>query len=301
MKEMFVRSVPLAVCPKEINGKTNLRRMHKEEEKSARRWVMDGYPITRKFETVEEINEYLHGEKITCLICGQAKKALVGHLRIHGVSTDKYKEMYGLPYRTGLSSEGTKERYRERCKTPNHVAHLKRIQPLLNSVRPSNRGGTARLSNMKTLTSRKNVEGHIGHPKFTKSDILKVTDYMVDNDVPLKRALKLCGGMSEHGFRVTLKRYPEINYSEIKKKISKGQINPISKNEQKIKMIQKLKKDGKTYKEIGAMLGIHEETAGLYGREGCRPKRVKGTVTANVQIEGQAASGLSRSNAGLDN
>jgi hypothetical protein len=263
------------LIPKEINGKTKLRRQYKEEEKAARRFVMEGYPITRRFETLEEINEYLHGEKITCLICGKAKKALSTHLRIHGVSADEYKERYGLPYRTGLTSEGTRELYRERCATPSHIAHLKRIAPIFAASRPSNKGGTARLSYAKTLAARKNVEGHIGHPKLTKSDVEKILNYMVDHDVPLKHALRVCGGMSQHGFRATLKRYPEINYSEIKKKISKGQINPICNNVEKIELIRAMRKEGKRYKEIGLLLGIHEETAGLYGRKGCRPKRLE--------------------------
>jgi len=274
MNEMFVRSTPLTVSPKQINGKTKLRRLYKEEEKSARRFVTDGYPITRKFETLEAINEYLHGEKITCLICGKAYKALAGHLRIHLISTDDYKERYGLPYRTGLSSEGSKELYRERCASPAHLAHLKSIAPSFSANRPSNKGGTARLSHAKTLNARRNVEGYIGHPKFTKIDLEKIINYMVDNDVPLKRALRLCGGMSEHGFRETLKRHPEINYVEIKKKISRGQINPICKNVDKLKLIKDLRSEGKTYKEIGLTLGIHEETAGLYGRANGRPKRM---------------------------
>jgi DNA-binding CsgD family transcriptional regulator len=36
-----------------------------------------------------------------------------------------------------------------------------------------------------------------------------------------------------------------------------------------------MRKEGKGYKEIGLLLGIHEETAGLYGRKGCNPKRLK--------------------------
>lgn len=288
MNEFFVSATPLAVSPKEINGKTKLRRLYKEEEKSARRFVMDGYPITRKFETIEAINEYLHGEKITCLICGKAYKALIGHLRIHGISADEYKERYGLPYRTGLSSEGSKELYRERCARPSHIAHLKRIAPSFAANRPSNKGGTARLSHAKTLNARKNVEGCVGHPKFTKRDIEKIINYMVIHDVPLKRALRLCGGMSEHGFRGTLKRHPEINYAEIKKKISKGQINPICKNVDKLKLIKDLRSEGKTYKEIGLILGIHEETAGLYGRENGRPERMSKTKQLPDKATAQA-------------
>jgi hypothetical protein len=69
------------------------------------------------------------------------------------------------------------------------------------------------LSYAKTLAARKNVEGRIGHPKLTKSDAEKILNYMVDHDVPLKHALRECGGMSQQGFRAVLKRYPEINYS----------------------------------------------------------------------------------------
>lgn len=55
--------------------------------------------IDNKFETRKEVEEYLSGNTITCLICGEERKRLGGtHLRKgHGLSPDEYKIMFGIP------------------------------------------------------------------------------------------------------------------------------------------------------------------------------------------------------------
>lgn len=73
-----------------------------------RRRVMPGFPKTEKFQSLQEVREYLSHPKITCLLCGKQYRALGLHLKsIHDVTPDEYREMYGLPYRRGLTSEPT--------------------------------------------------------------------------------------------------------------------------------------------------------------------------------------------------
>ena len=78
----------------------------------ARRKVIAGFPARFKFNTVQEARDYLSGSEIQCLLCGRSLKTLAKHLQsIHGISAEKYREMYGIPRTFGLSCEDARENY----------------------------------------------------------------------------------------------------------------------------------------------------------------------------------------------
>ncbi len=66
---------------------------------------LKGFPVERKFETKEEVDAYFSTDKIQCLLCGRWYNQIGGlHLdRMHGVTPDDYREMYGLPWTRGLT------------------------------------------------------------------------------------------------------------------------------------------------------------------------------------------------------
>ena len=69
---------------------------------------MPGYPISPRPFSKAEIDAYFSGDRLVCLLCGKPYKKLGLHLlRIHGLSHEEYRELYGLPYRRGLSGEAT--------------------------------------------------------------------------------------------------------------------------------------------------------------------------------------------------
>ena len=71
---------------------------------------LPGFPAERQFQTMEEANEYLSGEKITCLICGHPYKGLYRHLEhAHDMSADDYRDRFGLPPSCGLVGEKLRE------------------------------------------------------------------------------------------------------------------------------------------------------------------------------------------------
>ena len=74
----------------------------RENKKSA----LPGFPWKGKFTTKKEIDQYFSNpEGIQCLCCGRIYEGLNGHLQIvHGVSFEKYRDRYGLPWRKGLLS-----------------------------------------------------------------------------------------------------------------------------------------------------------------------------------------------------
>jgi len=69
-----------------------------EKRKERRRKALEGFLWDEKFETKEEIYDYFSGDKIQCLLCGEWFQRLPFHLKaIHAITSDEYKEMYGLP------------------------------------------------------------------------------------------------------------------------------------------------------------------------------------------------------------
>jgi hypothetical protein len=71
----------------------------------ARRVVNDGFPIPARPMTRQEIDDYLGGDVIVCLLCGRRYQSVGAHLtRVHGMSSREYQDRYGLPYSRGLVS-----------------------------------------------------------------------------------------------------------------------------------------------------------------------------------------------------
>ena len=67
---------------------------------------LPGFPHEFKFKTLEEIDEYLGDKRVQCLRCGRWFSMLGIHLRLkHGMTTDEYREIYGIPWSMGLDSK----------------------------------------------------------------------------------------------------------------------------------------------------------------------------------------------------
>lgn len=260
MKDFFTSATPLKVKPHEINGKTKIMNATKQGYKLARRIPKDGYPITTKFTSSDEIYEYLHGEKITCLLCGRAFKQLCGHIyQIHKMKADEYKEMYGLPFRCGLSSEPTKELYRERGSKPEQLALLKKIRTPENTAKRMEAVKTQRNSGLKKILSRKRFQ-EIVHPgtQFNASHGEVVLAYMEQHDCSIAKALRDTNLMQKTAFSQLIKRHPELNADARIKSGSRGVRSPMKNKPEVLERIKTLRSEGKGFKEIGLIIGIHE-------------------------------------------
>ena len=84
------------------------RKVEGKMSKPVSRKPLDGYPVNRPFGSISEIRTYLSGERITCLRCGRTFKGLSFHVwKVHGITTDDYKGMYGIPWTYGLVCKET--------------------------------------------------------------------------------------------------------------------------------------------------------------------------------------------------
>lgn len=89
-------------------------------KRAARRKILEGFPILKPFSSIEDVREYISGDKIICLLCGKSYRRIGTHLQsIHGISCDEYRERYNIPWTYGLIcqessllySQNTKKRF----------------------------------------------------------------------------------------------------------------------------------------------------------------------------------------------
>ena len=67
-----------------------------------------------KFESYEEVQEYLNHEEIKCLFCGKSFRFLGGHVRqAHNIHAKEYREMFNLPLHAPLAGLGYRATHRE--------------------------------------------------------------------------------------------------------------------------------------------------------------------------------------------
>jgi len=65
--------------------------------------IDSGYPVEKPFSSIEDVREYLSGDRVVCLLCGRSYKVLSSHLKAkHDMTTDEYRERYRIPWSYGL-------------------------------------------------------------------------------------------------------------------------------------------------------------------------------------------------------
>lgn len=80
-----------------------------------KRLTLPGYPKDFVFETRADLDQYLSGDRVTCLLCGRTYALLDTHLRAqHSMTSDDYRARYGIPGNRGLCGSERTERDRKR-------------------------------------------------------------------------------------------------------------------------------------------------------------------------------------------
>lgn len=110
MREAITGDLGTFILPK----RSAVRPQRNLDRRAARRAVLPGYPVEPRPFTKDEIDAYLSGDRIVCLLCGQKRRSLGTHIGpIHNVTVDEYKTMFGLPWRTGLACSETRVMHSE--------------------------------------------------------------------------------------------------------------------------------------------------------------------------------------------
>jgi predicted transcriptional regulator len=66
---------------------------------------MENSTTDTPFQTMREVDDYLSGDAIVCLICGKGFQRLNSHLqRMHQVPADDYHRRFGIPFGRALAT-----------------------------------------------------------------------------------------------------------------------------------------------------------------------------------------------------
>jgi predicted transcriptional regulator len=65
------------------------------------------------FQTMQEVDNYLSGDTVACLICGKSFQTLnCSHLGSHGITHDEYRIRFGIPFNRSLTSAPSRAKSR---------------------------------------------------------------------------------------------------------------------------------------------------------------------------------------------
>ena len=79
---------------------------------AARRKVLPGFPIEEPFQNIQEVRKYLSGDRMICLLCGKSFRRIGTHIeKMHGLTIEKYKEKYKIPWTYGLICSDSSQLY----------------------------------------------------------------------------------------------------------------------------------------------------------------------------------------------
>lgn len=112
----------------------------------AKRGNLPGFPVETVFETREQLDQYLSGDTIQCLLCGREFQLLDTHLRgVHGLTSDDYRKRYGIGSTVGLQSSRKMASAKNAMTTfleENPGQLEKKVEALKSAPSPSHNGKT---------------------------------------------------------------------------------------------------------------------------------------------------------------
>ena len=93
--------------------------------------VSSAFPVNEPFESRSELEFYLSGDKIQCLLCGKEFKNLGNHLMAHNISGNDYRLRYNIPKKTGLCTKAASKALSDNI-SEEQKEHMSRISKLVN-------------------------------------------------------------------------------------------------------------------------------------------------------------------------
>jgi hypothetical protein len=85
---------------------------------------------------MDEVNDYLSEDTITCLLCGRRLQRLHKHLYgIHDISPDEYRAQFGIPYKRSLASAPSRARTRA-ANTPERIEVFRQLARFQKRTKP---------------------------------------------------------------------------------------------------------------------------------------------------------------------
>jgi hypothetical protein len=140
-----------------------------------------------KFETKEQVDEYLNSDEIECLICGRFFEFLGAHIRDHNVSSEEYREKFGLPLGAPLAGKSYRQKHKEIMLKTHQEGKIKETDPkILKKMAPL---AAKAFQNHKAKTKRKNIWKGSGKSLHVQRNRAKEAEKLGDPE-PLHKYLQ---------------------------------------------------------------------------------------------------------------
>jgi len=228
--------------------------------------VKRGYPITKPFETMDEVDDYFAEEKLTCLLCGGKYISLHAHLGgSHKITADKYREQYGIPWNRGLAAKSMRDKLSRIIKdqrkkgiiphrpTPEHIEKMQAARktnsrPMQNTVRDNISKKALKTHGRTERWGKNDIEEFLNRIKSGRT----ITEVGKDKDMPCREI-----------FYKYIRDNPEFNqkFLSVWENVQFDvQIRGQKTGERFKRAIVKLRTEGKTWPEISKELNVKEST-----------------------------------------
>ena len=224
------------------------------------------FPWRGQFATVEEIKEYFAQDTLICLLCGKEFICLSGHIHAsHEISSDDYREQFGIPWTYGLSGHAFRQAASKRFKKMRKDGLLPPApsKEHIKKLHASQDGRRGTVAAFRNDSRRKVLEIHGREKKWGAEDLNEYlrrisegrtpAEVSCDEDMPSTKV-----------FYKFLKENPkfENKYEKIWGKLPYSvHVRAAKLGEKFQKAVIKLRRKGLEWAEIGRELGTSEHAA----------------------------------------
>jgi len=166
------------------------KKLSSARQRAASSGVRDGFPVNEPFASLQAIRDYLSGDRITCLICGNDKIGLATHLKVHGMTADTYKAQYNIPLSYALIGADALMRAKENGRT------LKERKVGIHRMSDEERrAATVKGSQTPQRASPgKSMVSSAEKKRYTDNDFLRLADLMIEKDQCLHHVIRSTNG-----------------------------------------------------------------------------------------------------------
>jgi hypothetical protein len=174
-----------------VRGRTVRRNLLRA---AGRRVVEPGYPIEVPFRSLEDVRDYLSGDRLLCLRCGKTYRALGTHLRsIHGMTADDYRSLYNIPWTYALETPAVRSRRSSSLRRRDAIRVLQDPELRSEAIEKMRRTPQRRPNGLVLFESTKRILGTSSDHRWTASDFRRVCQSMVASDATAKEVCQLSG------------------------------------------------------------------------------------------------------------
>jgi len=174
---------------------------------AARRVVLPGFPITTSFQSIDDVKDYLSGDRIICLLCGKAYKKLGMHLlKIHGITVDEYRKKYNIPWTYGILCAKSSKEYSKAMRKRMEDGYIPPLK--FGEAHTALIEAPKRNCPFKAEIAAKNIKGH-GHPGYPKHPLTVAPDGTLETFTQKRERLTAKRGTPE--YKEKMSNRPQAN------------------------------------------------------------------------------------------